>query len=450
MKNALFRQYAGLLIVATIIAIIGGVVGATAYHMHAHTGTILPGVTVAGINVAGLSPEEAERRLSDHIHARLREPIYIFLAGESWTEIPADLGLTVDLKNAVHQAVAVGHVGNVVDRILDRLTAVRDGIDLTVPVKVDQQALDSWLASVASRFEKPPKNASLRLGSDGDVEIIPSQSGYVLDTRDLAHRLAAASLRATARSVRIPLKSVEPVRSTADVQASGAHSLMGAYVTSFDPADVNRTTNIRISAKALDGVVLQPDEVFSFNQVVGPRVEAHGYKEAPVIIDGELVPDIGGGVCQVSSTLYNAVLLAGLKVVTRVPHSIPSAYVPLGRDATVAYDYIDFKFQNNTGAPVLIKSWVEDDQVMVAFYGHDSGYTSTRLETEVVEVIEPNVTYVTKDELQPGSQHVVQHGRTGYRVNVWRVVQDHQGSVSRELASRSFYPPRDRIIWTGS
>lgn len=140
------------------------------------------------------------------------------------------------------------------------------------------------------------------------------------------------------------------------------------YSTQFDSSQVNRTENIRLAAKALDGKQLAPGERFSFNESVGERTSEAGYKEALIIEGDAFAPGLGGGVCQVSSTLYNTVLLAHLEVIERHPHSLPVSYVPPGRDATVAFPVLDFKFRNNTDTTLLIRSFIEGNALTIQFY----------------------------------------------------------------------------------
>src|SRR5699024_5189614 len=143
---------------------------------------------------------------------------------------------------------------------------------------------------------------------------------------------------------------------------------IGSYVTKFKPENKERTHNIVLAAEAINNYVLFPDETFSFNEVVGKRTEAKGYKRAPVIVKGELAEDIGGGICQVSSTLYNAVDLRGVEMVARYSHSREVPYVPPGRDATVSWYGPDFVFKNHFHQPILIQAKAKDGNMIINIY----------------------------------------------------------------------------------
>lgn len=449
MASVARSNYYKALFVTTLVAsvvTIGAVVG---YHVSTPEGAVIRGVHIAGAHIGGLTPDQAEALLARHIDGLLERPILLYLGGESWTEIPRGVGVKPDLKATISRAYAVGRSGSLVRRIHERFIATKEGYEIPVEVVVDQARFDSWLKEVAARIERPPKDAEIQVGARGEVEIVPAQVGYRLQAEGVLERVARAVFDPRARAVRLSVSHIQPAVTTADARAIGVRRMIASFTTRFDPSDVNRTANIHIAADALDGLLLAPGELFSFNRHVGPRVEAAGYKEAPVIIDGELVPDIGGGVCQVSTTLYSAVLLAGLKVDTRVPHSIPASYVPLGLDATVAYDYIDFRFRNNTAGHVLVKSWVEGDRVTVALFGDGPQFEWSRLVTEVVDVMPPKVVREYRPELKNGEQRIVKHGREGYRVNVWRVARTTDGKELRELVANSVYQPRERVIWVG-
>lgn len=435
--------------IVALVAVAAMTGAGAGYHLSVPADGIVPGVTVAGVPLGGLTPLQAEFLLARHLEALMEEPVLLYFGGEGWYERPGEIGIVPDLQATIAKAYAVGRAGMLPKRILDRLIVARRGYEIPVEVNVDQALFDAWLQRVARRVERPPKDAAFVAGARGEIEVVPSEIGYRLASDDLLEPIARAVVDPYARAVRLPVSSVQPELTTAAAEALGIKRLIASFTTRFDPADVNRTANIHIAANALDGLILKPGELFSFNRRVGPRIESAGYKEAPVIIDGELVPDIGGGVCQVSTTLYSAVLLAGLRVDARAPHSIPVAYVPLGLDAAVVYGAVDFRFQNDTPGHVLVKTWIEDDRVTVALYGDGPSYASVRLESEVVEVVPAEVVRVSRPELGGGQQRIVRQGRDGFRVNVWRVTKSAEGIERRELVSRSYYPARDRVIWVG-
>lgn len=447
------RRYGLTVLVAGVLASMvasllasGGVAG---YHLSAPSRTIAPGVFIGGIDVGGLTPAQAKELVRQHLEPRLNLPVTFHYSSKQWSVRPKDFGAELRLDEAVQAAARIGQSSAQLDRVRERLSVARTGVNVPVEVTVDERKFEAWLETIDRAVGQAPVNARLEPTLSGGVRIVPSKPGARLDRTGLLQRFKEKALDTVSRNVWLTLAPVEAEFTTADARALGITQVIAAYTTRFDPLERNRTHNIHIAAAAIHGLVLAPGEEFSFNKVVGPRIEEAGFKEAPVVIDGELVPDIGGGICQVSSTLYNAVLLADLKVTQRIAHSIPSTYVPLGQDATVAYDYIDFRFKNDTGSPVMIGAFVQGDQLIVAFYGKEAPFRSARLESELVRVLPREEVVVLRNDLAPGEQRVVKEGREGYQVNVWRVAVTHDGRTVRELVSQTVYKPWRREVWTG-
>ncbi|MFC7440735.1 VanW family protein [Laceyella putida] len=215
---------------------------------------------------------------------------------------------------------------------------------------IDQGKLRAWLDTVQKQVNVEPKNAeTTRLGA----QITPEEPGRKVDVKKVETWLKNIKPLIN-KPQRIPTITLKPLVTTEDIK-NVDKKLIGKYGTKFDPGNVNRTTNMKLASKAISGLILMPGEKFSFNAVVGPRTAKRGYKTAGVIVKGEFTEGIGGGICQVSSTLFNSVDEAGLKMVQVNHHSAEVTYVPKGRDATVSWGGPDFKFRNNLNKPVLIK-----------------------------------------------------------------------------------------------
>lgn len=200
---------------------------------------------------------------------------------------------------------------------------------------------------------------------DGLGGIVPGRAGHRVDRQALEAALRAAVVSLEARVVPVPFVSVPPSLSKGELAPLPTVRPLAVYTTRYDPGEVDRSVNIATAARELDGLVLRPGGAFSFNEAVDPRITERGYREAPVLLEGRFTEDVGGGVCQVSTTLYNAALLAGLKVTLRAPHSRPVWYVALARDATVAYGLIDLKLQNPNPYPVAVSARAEEGELTV-------------------------------------------------------------------------------------
>jgi hypothetical protein len=228
-------------------------------------------------------------------------------------------------------------------------------------------------------------------------------------------------------SLSIPLRPAAPAVTPAHL--GSINTPLASYSTSLGGSSRNRRHNIRLACEAIDGTVLLPGQVFSYNDTVGPRSERAGYRTAPVIIRGELVPGTGGGICQVSTTLYNAALLTDLKIVRRSHHQFPVAYVAPGRDATVAYGSIDLRFANSLPRPIMLDVKMIGSRVIGRVFGAPETKRDVRLISSRITWTRPRV---------PASGGPA---RPGKRVTISRVVRLADGSVRREVVSRDVYAP---------
>ncbi|MCT2534225.1 VanW family protein [Aquibacillus koreensis] len=201
-------------------------------------------------------------------------------------------------------------------------------------------------------------------------EIVPAKTGKMLDEKQFLKQLYQFYYEGTVSEIQVPLKHVYP-KVDSELLEKIYSKRIGQYTTYFNSKNEERSNNIYISTEAINNQVVFPNEVFSFNHVVGKRTKERGYLPAPVIVKGELAEDVGGGICQVSSTLYNAIDRAGIKVVERYSHSRRVPYVPSGRDATVSWYGPDFTFMNNYNQPVFIKASAKHGQVMISIYSSE-------------------------------------------------------------------------------
>jgi vancomycin resistance protein YoaR len=215
---------------------------------------------------------------------------------------------------------------------------------------------------------------------------------------------------------------------------------LGEYSTKFNAADYDRTHNVKIATNSASGILIKPGEIYSVDKMMGPRLAKYGYKEAKVIINNELVPGIGGGVCQVSSTMYNAALLSNMKIIERRSHSLPSSYIPLGRDATISEGYIDLKFQNTSQYPIYIHGEVKGSWVKFSIYGRNENPGRTvKIRTEVVKTTQPQITIIEDPTLPEGTEVEEKKAYTGYVVKSYRIVMENGVEISREELPQSVY-----------
>jgi vancomycin resistance protein YoaR len=314
-------------------------------------------------------------------------------------------------------------------------------------VKADQVSLEKELNTVAREIVIQPEDAGLKINPDDTVEVIPSREGEKIDVvkawRDIEEICRHPLVKP---EVRLSMIKSSPVVSTREVEEMGVNGLLASYTTTFNQADADRSYNIKIAALALDAIIIPPDDTFSFNGVVGSRSTEAGYKNAKVIVNNELVDGLGGGVCQVSTTLYNAALLAGMEIVDRVNHSIPVAYVPPGRDATVADNYLDFRFKNTTPSHVYMKTLMGPGRLTVKLYGNTGYRKQVVIRTKVVETIPFKQVYEKDPTLKEGEVKLKRKGIEGLRVLAERVLVDKDQTRVENLPSSLYYPVSQIVL----
>ena len=285
-----------------------------------------------------------------------------------------------------------------------------------------------------------PVAASVKVNRSGQVQVTPSKPGRRINFKLLTARLEESMFNPKLVRIKLPVKTALPVLTGLEIKQWDLDQPLGYYTTRFNDKLPDRVHNLETASKAIHNVLVKPGQKFSFNARVGPRVSETGYREAPVVLFNKLVPGIGGGVCQVSTTLYNAVLFANLPVVQRTSHSLPSAYVPLARDATVVDEWIDFQFENNLKTPILLAAVVNPPYLTVAILGKKEGWERVSLESVIVKTYPFEIKEIPDPELPIGERIKDLDGKNGYLTELWRTVQLPDGKILKRRENVSIYP----------
>ncbi len=283
----------------------------------------------------------------------------------------------------------------------------------------------------------------------GKLQIYDEKRGLIFDKEEINKNLYNA-LKNRQKYVKIESKIINPKYMVKDLRSIS--DLLGTFNTSISDSSDGRIQNLTIASNCINNKIIMPNETFSMNEVLGDFTYEKGYVDAPVIVNGILTNDIAGGVCQISSTLYNAVLYSELKVIERTNHSSLVKYLPGGFDATLAMDIFDFKFKNNTSAPIVIISVVNDGKVVVSIYGKDERPTNRKLKfwSEQTEVIkETGYDYTLDDNQEPNYKKTVSEPKDGYIYKLYKTVLVDGKEVSTELVNISKYKSRKGKIVLG-
>lgn len=314
-----------------------------------------------------------------------------------------------------------------------------------------EEVTTSWGLSAGA----PPKEATRTINERDEVIYTPEVIGTELDIPALLSAVKALEPDSLAlnsngnmadHTIELPIIQTMPEVTIASLKEEGIERKIMEFTTDFTSSGEGRSHNVTVAAKALNETLMLPDEIFEYGKIVVKAEKEYGYKEAPVILKGKLTPGIGGGICQISSTLYNAALLSGLDIVERRNHSLVVSYLPKGLDATFADGYVNFKFRNSTGKQLLIRTVVKDKKVTVKLFGTMPEDVSYRTETVQVKENPAKIVYVANDKLTLGKQETMQKGSSGYVVESYLVKMVNGEFAERKRISKDTYRSQDTLI----
>jgi len=318
-------------------------------------------------------------------------------------------------------------------------------IDVPLPVTLDADTAITRLLDLKAEVDTPARDAFIDLEKR---ELRKEEVGYRLDVYGTLSRIDAAFRRGE-DAIDAAVETIAPRLTAAELGNVKFDHVLGYFETRYSQGGKarERTYNLRLAASKLDGTVVMPGQIFDFNGTVGPRDEAHGYKVAPVIAQGELVDGLGGGTCQISGTLHGAAFFAGLQMVERYPHSRPSFYIKLGLDATVVYPTINFRFKNPFDFPIVLHETVQNGVVRAEILGPERRLTVTYFR-RIDEVIPFEEVERRTPKLPEGARVLAQRGIPGFRTMSSRVVRD--GAYAVRTRWSDSYPPTTQIVHVGT
>ena len=319
----------------------------------------------------------------------------------------------------------------------------------TSELAIGGPAADGYFKRLAQGIGRPPRDATFSVLANGRVAVVPSRPGRVIAIPETRRSILAAALSTTHRSARVIVTTEPAKRTTAQVRAMGITSRISSYETIYG-GDPNRIHNVQLVARLIDGKLIAPGATFSFNRATGARTANKGFLEAPVIINGEVTTGLGGGVCQVSTTIFNAAYEAGLKITDRTNHALYISHYPQGRDATVDYPDVDLKFVNDTPRWILLRTFVGSYSLVVNLYGapiHRRIVSQTR---PLVESGPPPVKRIPDPALFKGQTYVEDTGEPPRSTSVRRLVYTASGKLLYDNTWYSAYRSEPKIVHFGT
>ncbi len=359
-------QRIGAITVVTVVAIavVAGIIILLVPSIVLRGDRLSPHVRIAGVEVGGLSLPEARAKLQDFVG---KPTLSLQSPERTWKAALSEVGGQPLIEEALRQAYALGRDGNYVDRMKSLWRTWQEGQQFDLTFSFDEKKLRRLVWDLAAFVKRVPVDGRLRMEGNWIVEVIEGTWGRRLNVDATVQRIVR-DYRLHNTAIPLVIEDKRPAVTAEDLRE--INGIVGQFTTWFNRGKRNRTWNIHLVAQALDGAVIPPQQIFSFNNRTGRREAFKGYKVAQIYVNKKIVEGVGGGVCQVSTTLYNAALRAGLPIVQRHRHSLPVPYIRSGRDATVSYPHRDFQFKNNTDSPLYLQARVEGSHVTITLWGN--------------------------------------------------------------------------------
>ncbi|WP_455542564.1 VanW family protein [Intestinibacter sp.] len=409
-------------------------------------GKISKNVYVQNIDLSNLTRDEATQKINSYIHeSRYFDLIY---KDKKMSVDKNAFNLDYKVEQLVDKAYNIGKDRDIITNIKTKLS-LKKGNKEIIPVNCyyNVSKIDNLIEKFNSQLYLSPVSAAVKV-VDGNIVIRKESYGQEIDKEKLKNIIVYKVENLDSKEAEIPMKVLNP-KYTYN-QLSKIDTLLGSHETYFNPKNINRVSNINVAAQSTSDILIGTNEKFSFNNELRCKNAYNQLKKAPIILNGKHEEGVGGGICQVSTTIYNAALYAGMSIVQITNHSIPSLYIEKGRDATVSDGYIDFKFQNKYSTPVIIHNEIFQNKIVSKIYGNNKDKSNVEIDTEIVKTIKNKKIYKNDSKLPKGMKVVEQEGRLGYTVNTFRVYKLNGEVSKRELINTSYYPPCDEIILKGT
>lgn len=409
---------------------------------------IYSNIKIQGIDVGSLSKNQAKEKITLHFKDILNDKVLLLSCEEKIWEVPYnEFDANYNIDQSINEAYALGKEGNLFYKIRNYLILNNKGKDISLNIEVNSDKIKERIELLAEEVEEDATDAKIKY-EDGEFIITSEKEGVSLQKMETEMLLIDGMKNLSEQVINLPIKHTNP-KITATM-LKNIKEKMASFTTRFNPDKEERTENLKIASNMINGKVLLPGEIFSAFETIGPITNTNGYKNAPVMINGKLEQDVGGGVCQVVTNVYNVAVRSNLEIIERRHHSFPVSYVTIGQDATIAGDWIDMKFKNTLNHPIYIQIYLSGDNLITNIYGDKEGNTQEiKLETEILEVIPPNITYKKDHTKYTDYFKIEKESKKGYKANVYKVIYHNKKIIKKELLHHDHYKPVHGIIVVG-
>ncbi|MGI6712956.1 MAG: VanW family protein [Bacillota bacterium] len=407
---------------------------------------IMRGVFVEDIYLGGRSARDAKALIEPLFDKALERKVMIKGKDNRWSYLPSQLKVKPNVEKTVNKILLVGRQGYFWERWWSRWQVKKYSLHVPLVFEVNEDAIANTISFIAEKINTKPQNAEIIITKSNKIEIVPETYGKELDQEESKSRLRHMLLSSSADSMELVETLLRPDLTAQEIERWEINDIIATFETKFNSGNKSRSFNIKKAAQALDKTVIMPNQVFSFNKIVGPRTKEAGYKEALVIENNRFIPGVGGGVCQVSTALYNAALRANLAIIERHPHSLPVSYVPAGLDATVSYNTIDLKFINSYPNPILLHTKYQPGKLTILIFGKKESVPKVKITRRVIKYYSPETEIIQDPIVPPGVTLIEEKGRRGMEVEVKREIIINGKVFSQEILTLDKYKAQNSIV----
>ena len=422
--------------------------------------TYFEGTYINGVNVSGMTKSEAENIISTQTLAK-KQDINITLKSddEKWTITGDDLEVVANFTSTLDSVMEYGREGNVFSKKATEKKVKQDGLYVDVPVEDIYGGIDEKVNQIIEQIETSKTAPAIAFNPDSKNMFSLSNDGSykIVNANKLKTQISQAISGKIEPVIEVPTQIIYPENNLQDFINN--ITMRGKFSTDFSKSTSDRKSNISLALSKFNGMIVEPNQTISFNQTTGSRTAENGYKTAKIIVNGQYVSGMGGGVCQASTTLYNALLLSDVEVLQVCHHTLPASYVPLSFDAMVSEGYADLVFKNNLSTPIFIKAYTTDSNAIVEIYGQpfEEGLTiSTR--TELVKILPHGGDDIISDTsgeyedkvLYKGEYYRLKYPIEGYESKGYVQYYKDGQLIEEKLIRSDRYLPQNGIIVEGT
>ncbi len=414
--------------------------------------TIADNIYIGDIAVGGMTKAQATEAVESYVDSLANTAFTLSANDESVTATAADFGISWSNSMIVDEAVNVGRTGNLIERYKSKKDLEHENLIFDITYTADLDSIKQFLENNTADMNQDAINYGLKR-ENGVFTIVDGQNGVAVDVDTSAQEILSyieGTWNQTDAAIDLAAEIVEPEGTKEQLER--VTDVLGTYTTDFSTSSAGRAQNVKNGASKINGHVLYPGEQFSVYEAVSPFSAENGYELAGSYENGTTVQTYGGGICQVSTTLYNAVIRAELSIDERFCHSMIIGYVQPSMDAAIAGTYKDLKFTNNYDFPIYIEGYTSGMQITFTVYGEETRPANREIsfESETINTTEPELEIVESSSQPIGYVNTEQSSHTGYTARLWKIVKEDGEVVSRDVFNNSTYKASPRIITVGT